>query len=716
MNHNQALLLFEEYFAGTLDDSRQNAMTEHTAHCEECRTALSEFEEILSLESLLSEHKEQAPERIETAVMGILAKRAEQALPSVRSRLVSRFFWLIGFPFLGLLFLVVAALMTTPLQDPDLPLSRFADTLMKLIEGALGALMMVATGVVGVFLLIKSGRSQRLAPAGGMLTLALAMFVLRASTTLFYGTEYADYDRGYSSNGGGPSGSYSEAQFDDTLIRSLRSRAKRAISPRGEASERVISGYARPFRSLARPMEPTPDYASNFSSMSVPAEPARNISTFSIDVDTGSYTRARALLRSGLIPPTGEIRTEEFLNYFTYRYPEPSAGRFAVSYEIGNSPWKKNEKLLRVGLRSASASRGLETGRSYVFLIDVSGSMADETKLPLLKQSLNLLIDQLTDRDRIALVTYADGSSLVLDSTPGSQKATIRAALDRLNAHGGTNGGEGIRTAYRVANSNKIEGGINRVILATDGDFNVGVVDPSSLRALIESAREGGVHLTTLGFGINGMNETNLEQLANRGNGNYFFLDSLEEARKVLMTNLSANTEVSAQDTKIQIEFNPAFVKSAKLVGYDNRVLEKEDFRDNSVDAGEAGSGQTVTALYEIELTENAQTATATSTSPRETEIGVLQIRYKTQEAGAASFPREEQFPIAKSLLSSNSESDDFQLAVAAATFGELLRGRSIQHEIVKEIIAKSKSPELEELFQRNTNLRGGSGTPLPRY
>jgi Ca-activated chloride channel family protein len=325
-------------------------------------------------------------------------------------------------------------------------------------------------------------------------------------------------------------------------------------------------------------------------------------STFSIDVDTASYALVRRhLVERSVLPPPGAVRIEELVNYFDYAYPEPGDGRaFSVQTDLGAAPWAPSHRLLRIGIQGKHVAPAAIPGANLVFLIDVSGSMEPENKLPLLRRSLELLVERLRPSDRVAMVVYAGKSGLVLPSTPGSERGAILAALRRLEAGGSTNGGEGIELAYREARSGFINGGVNRVILATDGDFNVGITNESDLVDLIERQAKSGVFLSVLGFGEGNYNDSMLEKLADKGNGNYAYIDDLPEARKVLVEQASGTLVTIAKDVKIQIEFNPNEVESFRLIGYENRVLAHRDFNDDRKDAGDIGAGHRVTALYEI--------------------------------------------------------------------------------------------------------------------
>jgi Ca-activated chloride channel homolog len=325
------------------------------------------------------------------------------------------------------------------------------------------------------------------------------------------------------------------------------------------------------------------------------------LSTFSIDVDTASYSNLRRFITQGELPPKDAVRIEEMINYFTYNYPQPKGERpFSVTTEVAAAPWNPQHKLVEVGLQGKRLESETLPPSNLVFLIDVSGSMDDPNKLPLVQQSLKLLVNKLRPEDRVSLVVYAGNAGLVLPATPGSQKSKILGAIARLEAGGSTAGGQGIELAYKIAKQNFLKSGNNRVILATDGDFNVGVSSDADLTRLIEQKRDQGIFLTVLGFGTGNYKDGKMEQLADKGNGNYAYIDTLLEAKKVLVNDLRGTLFTIAKDVKIQVEFNPAKVQAYRLIGYENRLLQNQDFNDDKKDAGDIGAGHSVTALYEI--------------------------------------------------------------------------------------------------------------------
>jgi Ca-activated chloride channel homolog len=405
------------------------------------------------------------------------------------------------------------------------------------------------------------------------------------------------------------------------------------------------------------------------------------VSTFSVDVDTASYANVRRFLEGGHLPPPDAVRIEEMVNYFRYADAEPGAEHpVAATAEVGPCPWQPEHRLVRIGLKARSLPPGQIPPRNLTFLIDVSGSMNEPNKLPLVKRGLALLADQLDGRDRVAIVVYAGSEGLVLPPTSGADKATIRGAIDNLEAGGSTNGAGGITLAYRVTAEHLVAGGINRVILATDGDFNVGVTSAGDLARLIEKERERGVFLTVLGFGMGNYKDSTLEMLADRGNGNYAYIDSLAEARKVLAEEASGTLVTVAKDVKVQVELNPAAVESYRLLGYENRLLRREEFADDRADAGEMGAGQTVTALYELVPARGKarpasplryQDEAPLSAAAAGGELLSLHVRYKTRDASQSRLFDTVVRDDGRGLTAT---SPDFRFAAAVAAFGLALR------------------------------------------
>jgi len=409
-------------------------------------------------------------------------------------------------------------------------------------------------------------------------------------------------------------------------------------------------------------------------------EVAQNpLSTFSIDVDTASYSNIRRFLNNNQMPPQDAARIEEMINYFSYDYPQPKGDDpFSVTLEGSTCPWNAEHQLVLVGIQGKKLDAQKLPASNLVFLIDTSGSMQSVNKLELLKQSFRLLVQQLTANERVAIVTYAGSAGLVLDSTPGNQKEMILGAINNLYAGGSTAGGAGIKLAYEIAKKNFISNGNNRIVLATDGDFNVGVSSDAELVRLIEEKRKEGVFLTVLGFGAGNYQDAKMEQLANKGNGNFYYIDNLNEGKKVLVSELGSTLFTIAKDVKIQIEFNPAHVKAYRLIGYENRILAKEDFNDDTKDAGELGAGHTVTALYEVIPAGSSEAVSNVdalkyqkqTVSPSD-DLLTIKLRYKAPDADVSQLIEQS---LKKGDIFDKPLSNNFQFASAVAEFGLLLR------------------------------------------
>jgi len=409
------------------------------------------------------------------------------------------------------------------------------------------------------------------------------------------------------------------------------------------------------------------------------------VSTFSIDVDTGAYANVRRYLNAGQLPPQDAARVEEMINYFDYAYAPPHSREtpFNVSTEVAPAPWNKNALLMKIGIKGYELAASERPAANLVFLIDVSGSMESPDKLPLLKNAFKLLTNQLTGKDRVAIVVYAGNAGMVLEPTTGDQKYKIRSAIDRLQAGGSTNGAQGIQLAYQLAHDTFIRDGINRVVLATDGDFNVGMTSFESVVDLAERERKSGVALTTLGFGTGNYNDQLMERLADAGNGNYAYIDTLSEARKVLVSELSATLMTIAKDVKIQVEFNPALVQEYRLIGYENRLLNREDFNNDKIDAGEIGAGHRVTALYELipvgatgRIDASRYTTSKAATGNAADELAYLRLRYKRPDNQHPDNEHSEllNYPIHKNSIA-NALSPELSFAASVAAFGQQLRG-----------------------------------------
>ncbi|HPJ34713.1 MAG TPA: VWA domain-containing protein [Spirochaetota bacterium] len=426
------------------------------------------------------------------------------------------------------------------------------------------------------------------------------------------------------------------------------------------------------------------------------------LSTFSIDVDTASYSNVRRFINYNQLPPKDSVRIEEMINYFRYEYPQPQGEHpFSVTTEISEAPWNTNNRLLLIGIQGKSLDYKNLKPSNLVFLLDTSGSMNDPNKLPLLKKSLAILLDELSSKDRISIVAYAGSAGLVLPSTPATKKDKILDAFNSLRAGGSTAGGEGIELAYKIARENLIKEGNNRVILCTDGDFNVGQSSTSNLVRMIEEKRKDDIYLTICGFGMGNYKDGRMEQISNAGNGNYFYVDNIKEAQKIFGREMRANMFTIAKDVKIQIEFNPLKVKGYRLIGYENRVMAKEDFDNDLKDAGELGAGHTVTAMYELIPAGSKEDAkTSGSLKYQETkikpdaagknEIMTLKMRYKPIRENKSKL-------IEKAVIDTDTAfsrtTDNFRFASSVAGFGMLLRESKFKKDLTaKDVMRIAKA------------------------
>ncbi len=433
------------------------------------------------------------------------------------------------------------------------------------------------------------------------------------------------------------------------------------------------------------------------------------LSTFSIDVDEAAYSNVRRFIQNGTMPPKGAVRIEEMINYFDYDYTPPQNDEpFAINTEISSCPWNEKHSLVHIGLKGKEISNQNLPAANLVFLIDVSGSMDQENKLPLVQSSLKLLTEQLRENDKVAIVVYAGAAGLVLPSTSGSNKIKIKEAIDNLQAGGSTAGAEGIKLAYKIAKENFSVNGNNRVILATDGDFNVGVSSDDELVNLIEQERKSNVFLTVLGFGMGNYKDNKMQQLADKGNGNHSYIDNINEAKKVLVKEFGSTLFTIAKDVKIQVEFNPAKVAAYRLIGYENRMLQKEDFNNDKKDAGELGAGHTVTALYEIipsgtkdEFTAKVdelkyQTAVAVNNNFTN-EILTIKLRYKKPEGDISKLIVH---PVTDENINLENTSNNFRFSAAVASFGMLLRNsaykQNASYEDVIELAKNAKGKDTD--------------------
>jgi len=433
------------------------------------------------------------------------------------------------------------------------------------------------------------------------------------------------------------------------------------------------------------------------------------LSTFSIDVDTAAYANTRRFLNEGRLPPPDAVRIEELINYFDYGYESPMGEHpFTAHVEVAGCPWNLDHRLVRIGLKGKESPQESRPPSNLVFLLDVSGSMNEPNKLPLVKQSMRKLVEHLTGSDRVAVVVYAGASGLVLPSTSCDDKQTILDALERLQAGGSTHGSAGIQLAYDTAAQNFIEGGVNRVILCTDGDFNVGITDQGQLIRLIEEKAKSGVFLSVLGFGTGNLKDSTMEQLADKGNGNYAYIDGLREGEKVLVEQMGGTLVTIAKDVKIQIEFNPAQVAAYRLIGYENRMLRKEDFNDDTKDAGEIGAGHTVTALYELIPSDRPTDVGIPDVDPLKyqqrgglrkaagsLEMLTLKLRYKEPDGDTSKLIEQ---PVTDSFAEYSQASEDFKFAASVAAFGMILRGSAHKGnatlEMVLELAAEGKGTD----------------------
>ncbi|MDL2213657.1 von Willebrand factor type A domain-containing protein [Bacteroides sp. OttesenSCG-928-D19] len=438
------------------------------------------------------------------------------------------------------------------------------------------------------------------------------------------------------------------------------------------------------------------------------------LSTFSIDVDAASYSNMRRFINQGNMPPADAIRTEELINYFTYNYRKPTGkDPVSISTEVGNCPWNAKHRLVRIGIKAKEIAGDELPASNLVFLIDVSGSMYGPTRLELVKSSLKLLINNLREKDRVAIVVYSGSAGEVLPSTSGADKQKIREALDNLTAGGSTAGGAGIRLAYQIARNNFVKDGNNRIILCTDGDFNVGVSSTDGLEKLIEQERKSGVFLTVLGYGMGNYKDNRMQTLAEKGNGNHAYIDNMQEANKVLVQEFGGTMYTVAKDVKLQIEFNPAQVQAYRLIGYESRLLNNEDFNDDTKDAGEMGAGHTVTAFYEViptgiesnwvgkidELKYQKKEPKKEITNTGSKELLTIKLRYKDPN-GAAS--KKMELPVMDN--KGNNASADFRFAAAVAMFGQLLRNSDYKGDATHDkviTLAKSALGDDEQGYRR---------------
>lgn len=483
----------------------------------------------------------------------------------------------------------------------------------------------------------------------------------------------------------------------------------------GSKMKSMLSGVVRGVRSSGQPSYDTylpPHNTEGYSTIhengykDVLHQP---LSTFSIDVDRASYSNVRRFLNMGQIPPKDAVRIEEMINYFSYDYPEPEDEHpFSVTTELSVCPWNNDHHLLHVGLKGMEMDKEELPASNLVFLLDVSGSMNAANKLPLLKTSFELLVKQLREEDRVAIVVYAGAAGLVLESTPGDKEDEILEAIKGLSAGGSTAGGAGLQLAYKVATENFIEGGNNRIILATDGDFNIGPSSNAEMERMIEKEREKGIYMTVLGFGMGNYKDDKMEILADKGNGNYAYIDNIQEARKFLISEFAGSMYTIAKDVKFQLEFNPERVKAYRLIGYENRLLNDEDFNDDKKDAGEMGAGHTVTALYEIMPADSEEKIKDIDdlkyqSRPERNEIKpdsnaellTIKLRYKKPDEFKSILIEE---AVQGKVVDIDEISDNFRFSAAVAGFGMLLRDSEYKGDLaVDDVLSLARTGRGED-------------------
>jgi Ca-activated chloride channel family protein len=543
---------------------------------------------------------------------------------------------------------------------------------------------------------------------------------------------YGGYGRSDHSYGrGGYGGGY---HWAERVQESSRQRAPSAADGRGRRHD--VPGFYKETAQGTGPGLSGDQYTRIVENPFIKSEGVNAVSTFSIDVDTASYSNVRQfLLGMNTLPPPDAVRIEELINYFDYEYAGPNSDDrtpFAAHVEVAGCPWKPEHRLVRIGIKGREMARDKRPPSNLVFLVDVSGSMDEPSKLPLVVEGLQQLTCELGENDRVAIVVYASSEGLVLPSTPGSDQQAILATLGQLRAGGSTAGGAGIQLAYQIAEDHFIEGGTNRVILCTDGDFNVGVTSTAELQRLCEQkAKDTGVFLSVLGFGRGNLNDAMMEAISNHGNGNYHYVDNRTEARRVLVEEMTGTLVTIAKDVKIQVEFNPRQVAGYRLIGYENRLLRTEDFNDDTKDAGEIGAGHTVTALYEIvpagkpvdvapvDELKYQPAPESTSTSAEETDVSrellTLKMRYKEPEGDAS---RKLEWPVVDGGQAFGAASQDFQFAAAVAGFGLVLRDSQFKGnltpaavlEIAQGAVGRDEHgyrTEFLELVHRAKSLRG---------
>ncbi|MFA4987002.1 MAG: VWA domain-containing protein [Candidatus Brocadiia bacterium] len=561
---------------------------------------------------------------------------------------------------------------------------------------ALAAVLVLA--LAAAMALPSMFESRGAAPAGGaehQSVLVSPEMLIPYKTAIVYPSQWPAGDAvgALGLGAGSPTGGYVGTKMRRLAEESKRVADRAAQNPGPRPAMTLVPGTNLPLsvvpdneEEVPAETEPQPAIIEN-PFVSVGKEP---LSTFSIDVDTASYTLVRRSLREGVKPQPGDVRIEEMINYFRYDYPNPTGDDpFSLTCESGPCPWNEAHRLILVGLKGRDVDLDKAPASNLVFLLDVSGSMSDADKLPLIKDAFKLLVPQLRDKDRVAIVVYAGAAGVVLPSTMGSDKKTILEAVDKLSSGGSTAGAEGLLLAYKVASENFIKGGNNRIILGTDGDFNVGISSDDELVKLIEAKRAEGIFLSIVGVGAGNYKDQKMEQIADHGNGIYAYLDSLDEARRVLVTQMAGTVFTIAKDVKLQLEFNPRRVAQYRLIGYENRMLAAEDFANDAKDAGELGSGHMVTALYEI-IPSAGNEPPAEYVKPKDgadfgpVELMEVNLRYKLPAADKSTLMTE---PAQMRDLSIEETSDNFRFASAVAAFGLLLRNSAYKGTATTDLV-----------------------------
>lgn len=725
MNHQQAQDSFLDLLDGRLLSADEAVLLGHLSQCASCNEAFEGYRRVVALQHRLASVDYPLERGFGGAVMSLIEQEEARADEVVESgtqsgpvtgedkRSSGGKMWSVAAVSGVLVLYILLSRSAAPIDASE---AAYEDSLVRgavgnlfeLIEGSFGALLLLSLILAAIISAVAPLRSmtRRITLSGGFAAAACCVFCLRALVGLFFGDNYQQYDAaGRSNTGPARVTSYSET--------TLKAAPPRTQTTQQSGHGSYVGQQSPPY--LGEQYAPTSGHRWQQTS-------AAPVSTFAIDVDTGSYSNVRRFLLGGSLPPADAVRIEEMVNYFTYDYPAPEDGPFSVTFELAPSPVRRaadNVQLLRVGIRAKAAPSNEDQGWNLVFLIDVSGSMRDENKLPLLKSSLQTLVSKLRPQDRLAIVTYASSSRVALESTSGAEKERIMQVIDRLVAGGNTNGEAGIQTAYAIAARNRIPGGVNRVIMATDGDFNVGLSSYQDLLRLVEENKRGGVSLSTLGFGIGNLREDNLEQLADKGDGSYFYIDSLREAERIFSRKLASIIEDVAKDVKIQLELNPAHVREYRLLGFQNRALTEAEFSNDSVDGGEIGSGHTMTALYELRLNEGSA-----AESNRPEELGFIKLRFKDLTGSRVS---KLELPITTAQLSNGrAPSPDFKLAAAASAFGLMLRNEEavdyswsdVERVANESAVADhdGERAELVDLVRRAASLRGSAVPESRRY